>query len=413
MACSKGDLSSFFRVFPFPWFGVEFECTPPSLCPSQRKERWVRESTCVDFCQLDFPSDGVDESSTIWSSPLAFFSLCLGGDMGDPEGRSGRIKRNEIKRKAGSMLKFLLLVNKQGQIRLSKYYRNVSRDERLVLEGQLIRKCLLRGENQCPFMKFNGYKIIYRRYASLYFIMGLEDSEKNELAYLELIHFIVETLDKYFENVCELDIMFNLDKTHIIIEEILMCGLVSETNKLNILDHVYLLEKASQNSNDDINSMIIEDMRDALLKTRIINCLSVVLDQFQSEKFIRSNVAKQILDNSCEAMHEVLDSLTENRDNQQNIFDSEMSIQGKIMFHRYHRKKWKMCVDSSDTWVIRFRRLQGAGKPENIKLGENRKLLIEAVDMKNCDVLLGVRKDIDTYQVKKDLVLYYPLFQRG
>ncbi|KAH7648250.1 clathrin assembly [Cryptosporidium bovis] len=155
------------------------------------------------------------------------------------------------------MLKFLLLVNKQGQIRLSKYYQEVTREERVVFEGQLIRKCLLRGENQCPFMEFNGNKVIYRRYASLYFIMGLDVSEKNELAYLELIHFIVETLDKYFENVCELDIMFNLDKTHIIIEDIIMCGSVSETSKSNILEHMYLLEKASLNSNDDINSMIL------------------------------------------------------------------------------------------------------------------------------------------------------------
>lgn len=29
---------------------------------------------------------------------------------------------------------------------------------------------------------------------------------KNEMAYLEFIHNLVETLDKYFENVCELDV---------------------------------------------------------------------------------------------------------------------------------------------------------------------------------------------------------------
>jgi len=30
---------------------------------------------------------------------------------------------------------------------------------------------------------------------------------KNEMAYLEFIHNLVETLDKYFENVCELDVI--------------------------------------------------------------------------------------------------------------------------------------------------------------------------------------------------------------
>jgi AP-4 complex subunit sigma-1 len=45
------------------------------------------------------------------------------------------------------------------------------------------------------------------------------------MAYLEFIHNLVETLDKYFENVvitwiiqCELDIMFNIEKAHYILD---------------------------------------------------------------------------------------------------------------------------------------------------------------------------------------------------
>lgn len=34
---------------------------------------------------------------------------------------------------------------------------------------------------------------------------------QNELATLEFIHCLVETLDRYFSNVCELDLMFNLE----------------------------------------------------------------------------------------------------------------------------------------------------------------------------------------------------------
>ena len=34
---------------------------------------------------------------------------------------------------------------------------------------------------------------------------------QNELAILEFIHCLVETLDRYFSNVCELDLMFNLE----------------------------------------------------------------------------------------------------------------------------------------------------------------------------------------------------------
>ena len=142
------------------------------------------------------------------------------------------------------MISFILLVNKQGQTRLAQYYNYLSISERITLEGELVRKCLSRNESQCSFLEHRQYKVIYRRYASLYFIIGVEDEEVNELAYLEFIHTLVETLDKYFENVCELDIMFNLEKTHFIIEEMIMNGAIVETNKAIILGQIYALEKA-------------------------------------------------------------------------------------------------------------------------------------------------------------------------
>lgn len=121
---------------------------------------------------------------------------------------------------------------------------------------------------------------------------------QNELGVLEFIHALVETLDKFFENVCELDIMFNIEKAHFILglfhahahahsltrvklqthdipahrlacgwccikawvddarsrshplfartaEEMVMNGCIVETNKTNILKPVVLLEKVA------------------------------------------------------------------------------------------------------------------------------------------------------------------------
>ena len=44
------------------------------------------------------------------------------------------------------------------------------------------------------------------RYASLYFLACVDDDD-NELIVLETIHHFVEVLDRYFGNVCELDLM--------------------------------------------------------------------------------------------------------------------------------------------------------------------------------------------------------------
>jgi AP-1 complex subunit sigma 1/2 len=70
-------------------------------------------------------------------------------------------------------------------------------------------------------------KIVYKRYASLYFIAGI-DEEENELLTLEIIHRYVEALDRYFGNVCELDLIFNFHKANYILDEYLMGGEVQE-----------------------------------------------------------------------------------------------------------------------------------------------------------------------------------------
>lgn len=141
-------------------------------------------------------------------------------------------------------IKFVLMVNKQGQTRLAQYYETHKMDERCALEAEVIRKCLSRTETQvgvtraalphlachrrerhlerrwlaacagrpqhrlrprcrhspgcmpaaraataphapcavrvaqCSFYEYRGYKVVYRRYASLFFIMGVEGEDE-------------------------------------------------------------------------------------------------------------------------------------------------------------------------------------------------------------------------------------------
>mmetsp|Transcript_16733 Transcript_16733/g.30016 ORF Transcript_16733/g.30016 Transcript_16733/m.30016 type:complete len:148 (+) Transcript_16733:257-700(+) len=140
-------------------------------------------------------------------------------------------------------IRFILMVNKQGQTRLAQYYgENLTIQEKAAIEGEIIRKCLARTESQCSFIEYRDFKCVYRRYASLFFIVGV-DGQTNELGVLELIHNLVETLDKYFENVCELDIMFNIEKAHFILDEMICNGHIIETNKANILRPTRLMDK--------------------------------------------------------------------------------------------------------------------------------------------------------------------------
>eukprot|EP00951_Prasinocladus_malaysianus_P047450 scaffold650505_cov42-Prasinocladus_malaysianus.AAC.1 len=64
-------------------------------------------------------------------------------------------------------------------------------------------------------------KLVYKRYASLYFVCGVDVTD-NELLTLEIIHHFVEVLDRYFGNVCELDLIFNFHKAYYMLDEILL-----------------------------------------------------------------------------------------------------------------------------------------------------------------------------------------------
>ena len=128
--------------------------------------------------------------------------------------------------------------------------------ERVALESEIIRKCLSRSELQCSFLEYRGYKVIYRRYASLFFIVGTkpdvggEENQENELAMLEFIHALVETMDKWAGSICELDIMYQLEQVHFLLDEMVMNGYIVETNKANVLRPIDLMERESHKADN-------------------------------------------------------------------------------------------------------------------------------------------------------------------
>ena len=94
---------------------------------------------------------------------------------------------------------------------------------------RLFDRCSIFCTCDTPLITSGGsdYKLIYRHYATLYFVFCVDSSE-SELGILDLIQVsfgtfesifefpssqvFVETLDKCFENVCELDLIFHMDK---------------------------------------------------------------------------------------------------------------------------------------------------------------------------------------------------------
>jgi len=143
----------------------------------------------------------------------------------------------------------VMVVNNHGQARLTKFYPNL---DDTAVQLDLVKECFhlvsKRSPSVCNFLEPKGgelyvkqwgedVRLIYRHYATLFFIFAVDKSE-SELGILDLIQVFVEALDKRFENVCELDLIFHCDKVHFILDEIVMSGMVLETSLKEIISAV-------------------------------------------------------------------------------------------------------------------------------------------------------------------------------
>lgn len=93
-----------------------------------------------------------------------------------------------------------------------------------------------------------SFKIVYRHYATLYFIFLIDEAE-SELGVLDLLQVFVQVLDTCFENVCELDLIYHFDRVNYILDELVMAGMVLETSIDSILTAVNDAKKLETEEN--------------------------------------------------------------------------------------------------------------------------------------------------------------------
>jgi len=122
-----------------------------------------------------------------------------------------------------------------------------------------------RSDSVCNFLEGSetfgkDVKLIYRHYATLYFIFAVDEAE-SELGILDLIQVFVESLDKCFENVCELDLIFHTDKVHYILDEIVMGGMVLETSLKEIITAVNGTIKYQRASKDQHKAITLKNKK--------------------------------------------------------------------------------------------------------------------------------------------------------
>ncbi|VFQ97245.1 unnamed protein product [Cuscuta campestris] len=147
---------------------------------------------------------------------------------------------------------FVLLISRQGKVRLTKWYSPYSQKERAKVIRELSGLILTRGPKLCNFVEWKGFRVVYKRlqespthsppprgYQINNYKCFLPDccftvQDDNELETLEIIHHFVEILDRYFGSVCELDLIFNFHKAYYVLDEVLIAGELEESSKKTV-----------------------------------------------------------------------------------------------------------------------------------------------------------------------------------
>ncbi|CAN4083276.1 unnamed protein product [Withania somnifera] len=146
------------------------------------------------------------------------------------------------------MIKAVMVINTLGKPRLSKFYEFQPAEKQQELIRYVYAVLSNRPDNVSNFIRSLGTifspdtRLVYKHYATLYFVFLFDNSE-NELAMLDLIQVFVETLDKCFRSVCELDVVFNYSKMHTILDEIILGGQVLETDSVEVMRAVKEISK--------------------------------------------------------------------------------------------------------------------------------------------------------------------------
>lgn len=137
-----------------------------------------------------------------------------------------------------------------------KFYTPVDIPTHRALLAQTHQLIADRTAQECSFITpprlladMEDIKVIYRHYATLYFVFIVDDQE-SELGILDLIQVFVECLDKCFSNVCELDLVFGWQVLQTVLEEIVQGGMVIDTNISRI---VAAVDDANSQKNTSVN----------------------------------------------------------------------------------------------------------------------------------------------------------------
>uniref|UniRef100_A0A914D2K2 AP complex subunit sigma n=1 Tax=Acrobeloides nanus TaxID=290746 RepID=A0A914D2K2_9BILA len=153
------------------------------------------------------------------------------------------------------MIHYFLCFNSKSQIRLQKWYSNYNEIKKKQIIKDVMKEILDRKTNVCLFFEeCEELTIVYRKYAALYFVLAIDPND-NALLAMDIIQRYVELLDKYFKNVCELNIIFDFHKAYYVLDEFILNGEIQEYDKDLIINAVREYDQLQKKENEEQNEV--------------------------------------------------------------------------------------------------------------------------------------------------------------
>lgn len=138
----------------------------------------------------------------------------------------------------------MLIVSKDGNVQFSHYFTHINSNSRTALESRVASKCLSSDKDACHFLGEGDHTLVFRWFGPCLFIVAADDTE-NELMVYEFLSLYVSALHRYFGKFSERHVLFNVDRLHMVLEEMVVGGEIVESSIRNVLSPIHMLDTVS------------------------------------------------------------------------------------------------------------------------------------------------------------------------
>ncbi|KAK7005378.1 AP-4 complex subunit sigma-1, partial [Halocaridina rubra] len=143
------------------------------------------------------------------------------------------------------MMHYLLIASKDGNVQFSHYFVHASQNVRTTNEARVVGKCLSSDKESCHFVEDGDFTLVMRWFGPCLFVVAADKTE-NELMVYEFLNLYVNALHRYFGKFSERHVLFNIDRLHMVLEEMVVDGELVESSVKNALSPILVLDSMSR-----------------------------------------------------------------------------------------------------------------------------------------------------------------------